>query len=122
MHNSLIMSRLKYQYGASSRLTEARGNETLCSGAKQHRVGTTRQLLPGPEVAASKGKARPWLRKESGRYSGGCFQTVHSDSDLRHLLRSVHANSKWKVSSAKNTQTQKKKTPTTCIRLSRAVY
>lgn len=59
MHNSLIMSRLKYQYGASSRLTEARGNETLRSGAKQHCGGTKRQLLPGVEVATWKGKARP---------------------------------------------------------------
>lgn len=69
MHNSLITSRLKYQYGAPSRLTEGRGNETLCSGAKQHRNGTKRQLLPVLEDATSEDKVRPGLRVESGRYA-----------------------------------------------------
>lgn len=68
LHNSLIMSRFKYQYGAPSRLTEGRGNETLCSGAKQHRGGTKRQLLPCLEVTTYQAKAGPGpeLRLKSG--------------------------------------------------------
>lgn len=88
MHNSLIMSRLKYQHEAPSRLTEGRGNETLCSGAKQHRVGTKRQLLPVLEDSTAEDKVRPELRLESGRYANERVE-VKTAAEIESLSNSA---------------------------------